>query len=211
MKKLIIMTLVLFALSACFSTGGRMEPPSTIEMIEEVVESEPKQPYKQKYVSQKPVTVTEPITDPEIGMDPVVEWEPSQPVIEETEQPQLRPKPIADPAVRSSHYQIPDDRTYTGQVIGTINPSYSHLSDPRIELSYDTGLNSIRASISYEDSNGVRETLDSYGGVRIDSDGSFSLSKGLSKLSGTIFGDNKVIVGNVSTPRLHGSFVAETE
>ena len=219
------MTIVLFSLSACFSIGGRIDPSPTIVLIDEAVEDIESEQTELEYVPSGPTLITElepipePTTDPELGVDPVVDWKTQQSIQEtieeaQTVRPQLRPKPVVkqvakpDPTVRASHYQMPDNRTYTGQVIGTINPSYSHLSDPRIELTYDTGLNSMRASVSYED-NGVREVLDRYGGVRISADGSFRFSKGLSKFDGTLIGDNKVVVGNVSTPKVHGTFVAK--
>ena len=209
------MTIVLFSLSACFSTGGRIDPSPTIVLINEAAEDIESEQSELKYVPSGPTLIPElepipePTTDPELGVDSVVDWETQQSIQEtieeaQVQQPQLRPKPVA----RASHYQMPDNRTYTGQVVGTINPSYSHLSDPRIELAYDTGLNSMRASVSYEN-NGVREVLDRYGGVRISADGSFRFSEGLNKFDGTLIGDNKVVVGNVSTSKVHGTFVAK--
>ena len=98
---------------------------------------------------------------------------------------------------------------YEGEIDGEINPSRPYLSDPRITLDYDSGMSSMFAQISFEHE-GERSTMSRYG-ASVNADGSFSSFDGLNPrgFDGAFYGDNSFVAGSVSTPRVHGTYVAE--
>ena len=99
--------------------------------------------------------------------------------------------------------------TWEGAITGDINPTRDHLSDPRIELRFDFRSNSIAADISYMEGE-ERLTLDRYG-ARMKADGTFSSFDGLNAkgFDGAIYGAETTAAGNVSTPRVHGTYIAQ--
>ena len=100
--------------------------------------------------------------------------------------------------------------TYSGDITGEMNPGSSHLSDPKIALTYDSAKSTIGAAISYEFNEDMsRVTLDRYG-TRVNADGTFSSFDGLNPkgFDGAFYGDNAFAAGNVSTPRVHGTYIA---
>ena len=98
---------------------------------------------------------------------------------------------------------------YEGAIDGEINPSRPYLSDPRITLDYDSGSSSILGQISFEHE-GERSTMSRYG-ASVNADGSFSSFDGLNPkgFDGAFYGDGNLVAGSVSTPRVHGTYVAE--
>ena len=98
---------------------------------------------------------------------------------------------------------------YEGEITGEINPSRPYLSDPRITLDYDSGESSMFAQVSFEHE-GERSTMARYG-ASVNADGSFSSFDGLNPrgFDGAFYGDNSFVAGSVSTPRVHGTYVAE--
>ena len=98
---------------------------------------------------------------------------------------------------------------YEGAIDGEINPHRPYLSDPRITLDYDSGMSSMHAQISFE-LEGERSTMARYG-ASVNADGSFSSFDGLNPkgFDGAFYGEGSVVAGSVSTPRVHGSYVAE--
>ena len=99
--------------------------------------------------------------------------------------------------------------TWEGPITGEMNPTRDYLSDPRIMLSYDFRASSIGAEISYM-SDGSRSTFERYG-ASVKSDGTFSSFDGLNPkgFDGGFYGNEAYVAGSVSTPRVHGTYVAQ--
>ena len=200
----------------------KMEEPKTDPEMEEEEEEMP-----EPVPDEDPQPDPAPVPDPE---DPEEEMEEE----EEEETPPPPPMKTAfdywedDQAVfLNVRMTYPEevtymDRTYTadgmaptgpmtweGAIDGEINPTRDHLSDPRIEIRFDFRENSVAADISYMEGED-RLTLDRYG-TRMKADGTFSSFDGLNAkgFDGAVYGAETTVSGNVSTPRVHGTYVAQ--
>ena len=115
--------------------------------------------------------------------------------------------------------------TFSGDVIGAINPRHSDLSSPMIELTADFDSATLNAGITYE-RNGVRTgALDSWTGIALTAEsfaqdgltGTFkedSLWSGSLKFDNTVFGrydPRNFVVGTVHTPHAAGVYRADEQ